>query len=61
LPNSFNYYGPHHYYRGDWPVISPGQMRGVRNFADAPDAPARTHVADWHFRKFHLPANAMVT
>jgi len=56
LPNSFNGFGPHHYYGGDWHVVSPDQIRGIRNFADAADAPARTHVAAWHFRPFKLPA-----
>ena len=31
------------------------QFQGVRNFADAPDAPAQTQVAAWHFRPFRLP------
>ena len=56
LPNTFNGFGPHHYYLGDWHVVSPDQVKGVRNFADASDAPARTHVAAWHFRPFKLPA-----
>jgi hypothetical protein len=28
------------------------QVRGVTNFADAP---AKMHIAAWHFRKFQLP------
>ncbi len=55
VPNAFNTSGPHHYYGGDWFVISPAQMQGERNFADPADAPAMTHVAAWHFRRFELP------
>ncbi len=55
-PSTYNHFGPHHYYNGDWHVVSPGQVVGDRNFADAPDAPERTHVAAWHFKPFHLPA-----
>jgi len=55
VPNTFNAFGPHHYYGGDWPVISPDQIRGRRNFADPADAPAHTHIQTWHFRRFILP------
>jgi len=55
-PSTFNHFGPHHYYNGDWHVVSPGQVVGDKNFADAPDAPERTHVAAWHFKPFRLPA-----
>jgi hypothetical protein len=55
LPNTFNACGPHHYYGGDWFIVSPDQIRGLRNFADPTDAPERTHVAAWHFRRFQLP------
>jgi len=55
VPNTFNAFGPHHYYGGDWPVVSPDQIKGVRNFADPADAPADTHVPAWHFRRFQLP------
>lgn len=57
IPNTYNSYGPHHYYLGDWPVISPDQFSGVRNFANPPEAPAQTHVTAWHFRRFELPAS----
>jgi hypothetical protein len=60
IPNTFNSFGPHHYYGGDWHVISPDQIKGVRNFADPPDAPANTHVAAWHFRKFKLPSGISI-
>ena len=55
VPNTFNAFGPHNYYGGDWHIISPGQIKGVRNFADPVDAPVNTHVKAWHFRKFMLP------
>ncbi len=54
-PNGFNAYGPHHYYGGDWHVVSPDQIAGRRGFADAPGAPERTHVSAWHFRRFAPP------
>jgi hypothetical protein len=56
IPNTFNAFGPHHYYVGDWHVVSPDQIKGVRNFADPSDAPASTHVKAWHFRRLQLPA-----
>jgi hypothetical protein len=55
VPNTFNTFGPHHYYNGDWHVVSPGQIIGEKNFADLPDAPQHTHVPDWHFRPLQLP------
>ena len=60
VPNTFNSFGPHHYYGGDWHVVSPDQIKGVRNFADPPDAPAHTHVSAWHFRPFRLPDSLTV-
>lgn len=55
VPNGYNSYGPHHYYGGDWHVISPDQIKGTKNFADPVDAPGHTHVPGWHFRRFELP------
>ncbi|MRG59961.1 hypothetical protein GE115_08780 [Agromyces sp. CFH 90414] len=55
VPSSFNRYGPHHHYLGDPPVVSPAQMQGARNYADADDAPERTHVAQWWVRRLVLP------
>jgi hypothetical protein len=56
IPSTFNYFGPHHYYNGDWHVVSGDQMVGVKNFADLDDAPVPTHVAAWHFKPLRLPA-----
>ncbi|MFZ9683312.1 MAG: hypothetical protein ACO3DQ_08960 [Cephaloticoccus sp.] len=56
VPSTFNHFGPHHYYQGDWPVVSPDQLVGRKNFADAPDAPEHTHVPQWHFKPWRLPA-----
>ncbi len=58
--NGYNAYGPHHYYGGDWHVVSPDQIRGVRNFADPLDAPPCTHVSAWHFRPFAPPASLRI-
>ena len=55
VPSTFNIFGPHHYYNGDWHVVSPGQIIGEKNFGDAPDAPNNTHVAAWHFKPLRLP------
>ncbi|MCW5550007.1 MAG: hypothetical protein KIT44_13675 [Opitutaceae bacterium] len=61
VPSTYNHFGPHHYYLGDWPVISPGQVLGEKNFADPPDAPARTHIPEWHFKPLRLPAGLTVS
>jgi hypothetical protein len=61
VPSAFNAFGPHHYYGGDWHVISPDQIKGRRNFADPADAPANTHVKAWHFRRFVLPETLSAT
>lgn len=54
VPNSFNSCGPHPCCAGDWPLVSPDQIRGVKDFADAPDAPAHAQGSAWHFRRFRL-------
>ncbi len=56
VPSTFNHFGPHHYYDGDWPIVSPDQVVGRKNFADAPDAPDHTHVPQWHFKPVRLPS-----
>jgi hypothetical protein len=57
VPSTFNHFGPHHYYNGDWHVVSPGQVLGEKNFADLPDAPNATHVPEWHFKPLRLPTS----
>lgn len=57
VPSTYNHFGPHHYYNGDWHVVSPGQVIGDKNFADLPDAPNFTHIPEWHFKPFHLPTH----
>ena len=54
IPSTYNTYGPHHYYKGDYHTISPAQYRGKKNFADAPNAPEHTHTDEWHFVKFGI-------
>ncbi|MCP5529423.1 MAG: hypothetical protein H7A44_03195 [Opitutaceae bacterium] len=56
VPSTFNRYGPHHYFNGDWHISSPAVAIGFRSFADAPGAPERTHVPAWHFKPLRLPA-----
>jgi hypothetical protein len=55
VPSTFNTFGPHHYYNGDWHVVSPGQIVGEKNFADLPDAPNHLLVPEWHFKPLQLP------
>lgn len=61
IPNTYNCCGPHHYYGGDWHVVSPDQIKGVRNFADPDDAPASTHGKAWHFRRYQMPRSLLVS
>lgn len=56
VPSTFNTFGPHRYLYGDWPVVSPAQLLGRKNFADPADAPEHTHGPDWHFKPLRLPA-----
>jgi hypothetical protein len=60
VPSTFNHFGPHHYYNGDWHVVSPGQVLGEKNFADLPDAPVATHVPEWHFKPLRLPERLLI-
>ena len=60
VPSTFNIFGPHHYYNGDWHVVSPGQIIGEKNFADLPDAPNYTLVPEWHFKPLRLPSAVAV-
>ncbi|MDR6878509.1 hypothetical protein J2X61_000250 [Bacillus sp. 3255] len=53
-PSTFNSYGPHRHYEGDRYLTSPDQYRGVRNFADRPDAPEHTSVSSLHFVKWGI-------
>jgi hypothetical protein len=55
VPSTFNTFGPHRYLYGDWHVVSPDQLTGVKNFGDPHDAPAHTHGPDWHFKALRLP------
>jgi hypothetical protein len=56
VPSTFNLYGPHHHIDGDIHIVSPTQYDYCKNFADRPDAPANTRVAQWHVKPFGLPA-----
>lgn len=60
VPSTYNHFGPHHYYNGDWYVLSPDQVVGRRGFADAPGAPEFTHVPQWHFKPLRLPSAVTV-
>jgi hypothetical protein len=54
VPNTFNFYGPHHHIRGDIPAVSPAQYEYVKNFADRPDGPESTRSIDWHLKPFGI-------
>lgn len=53
-PSTYNTYGPHHYMGGDYKLISPGQYKGTRNFADPARFPKKTHTDNWNFVKFGI-------
>jgi hypothetical protein len=52
--STYNVYGPHRHIDGDRCLISPDQYRGVKNFADRPDAPEETLGDRWHFVTWHI-------
>lgn len=54
--STYNVLGPHHYYRGDAPFVTPAQFLGERNFADPDHAPRHTSVDSWHFVRWGLGA-----
>lgn len=56
VPSTFNRYGPHHYYNGDWRIMGPAAAIGRRCALDEAGAPAKTHVSAWHFKPLRLPA-----
>lgn len=53
-PSTFNVYGPHRHVDGDRYLTSPDQFKGVKNFADRPDAPEQTKVDYAHFVKWGI-------
>ncbi|WP_373229289.1 hypothetical protein [Cohnella sp.] len=53
-PSTFNVYGPHRHVDGDRYLTSPDQYRGVKNFADRPDAPEQTLGKYSHFVKWGI-------
>jgi hypothetical protein len=53
-PSTFNVYGPHRHLDGDRYLTSPDQYKGIKNFADRPDAPEQTKVDYVHFVKWGI-------
>ncbi|ANF96950.1 hypothetical protein [Paenibacillus bovis] len=49
IPSTYNRYGPHLHIDGDRHLVSPDQYKGIRNFADDPDAPVCTRGENYHF------------
>ncbi|MBQ2957001.1 MAG: hypothetical protein IJE08_11130 [Clostridia bacterium] len=58
--NGFNVYGPHHYYLGDFKLVSPLHIKGTKHFGDLPDAPECTHIPEWHFVNYRLFGNVHI-
>ncbi len=54
INSGFNVRGPHHYYLGDFKLVSPVHIKGLKHFGDLPDAPENTHVPEWHFVNYRL-------
>ncbi|MBR6745414.1 MAG: hypothetical protein IKM00_09405 [Clostridia bacterium] len=51
-PSTYNAYGPHRYYLGDFRLTSPDTFFGRGGYTDNPDAPAYTLTDSMHFVKF---------
>ncbi|HZG84105.1 glycosyl hydrolase [Paenibacillus sp.] len=60
IPSTFNTFGPHRHIDGDRHLTSPAQYEGVKNFADRPDAPERTHGDFWHFVRFGIAGDVTI-
>lgn len=54
INSGYNIHGPHHYYLGDYPLVSPLHIKGEKHFGDPPDAPSNTHIPQWHFVSYRL-------
>lgn len=61
VPSTYNSYGPHRYYEGDRHLTSPNQYSGVKNFADRPDAPEATLGDSWHFVKWQVAGDVVIS
>lgn len=59
-PSTFNTYGPHHYYRGDFRLTSPHSYLGIGGFMDDPDAPAYTLVETMQFVRFTIDGDIVL-
>jgi hypothetical protein len=59
-PSTFNVYGPHRHVDGDRYLTSPDQYKGVKNFADHPDAPEQTKVDYAHFVKWGISGDVRI-
>lgn len=59
-PSTFNMYGPHHHVDGDRYLTSPDQYKGIKNFADRPDAPEETLVSGTHFVKWGISGDVQL-
>ena len=59
-PSTYNTYGPHHYYLGDFRLTSPDTFFGRGGYTDDPDAPSDTFVDSMQFVKFTVDGNIVL-
>lgn len=52
--STFNVYGPHRYYLGDYKLISSLAYAGVKSYCDENDAPEHTHLDTLQFVRFSV-------
>jgi len=58
-PSTFNVYGPHRYYKGDFRLTSPDSYIGRGGFMDDPDAPACTLADTMQFVRFVIDGDVV--
>ena len=58
-PSTYNTYGPHHYYLGDFRLTSPDTFFGKGGYTDDPDAPCHTLVDSMQFVKFTVDGDVV--
>jgi len=59
-PSTYNTYGPHHYYLGDFRLTSPDTFFGRGGYTDDPDAPANTFIDSMQFVKFIIDGDVVL-
>ena len=59
-PSTYNMYGPHHYYLGDFRLTSPDTFFGRGGYTDNPDAPENTFIDSMQFVKFTIDGDVVL-